>query len=95
MPDVSVLPTARRDVEQSLVAVLEDLLVMAKNGEIIAAACGVVYADRHTGSFASQNQCASQQIGAVAILLQELTQDAIDTGGKITVRPTPDEPATD
>lgn len=90
-----MLETPARRVEQSLVKMFGDLLTLAQNGELVAAACAVVYANGHTGTFASENECASKQIGAVAIMMQELSQNAIDAGSNILERPIPptQEPA--
>lgn len=90
---VTVLETPQRRVERSLVEMIEDLLVMAKSGELMAAAAAVVYADGHTGTFASENECAAKQIGAAAILVQELAANAINAGHDITERPKPPIPA--
>lgn len=90
---VVVLETPQRRVEATLVEMLGDLLLMAQNGELMAAACAVVYADGHTGTFASQNECAAKQIGAAAILVHELAARAIDAGHDITERPKPPDAA--
>lgn len=87
---IELLETPARRVEASLVEMLSDLLVMAQNGELVAAACAVVYTDGHTGTFASENECAAKQIGAAAILVQELAARAIDCGHDLLDRPMPE-----
>ncbi len=87
--NIHVLPTRAREVSRSLIDLCEDLLAMAKSGELVAAACAVIYADGSTGSFASQNDQAAKQIGAVAILAHELVSNASNNGSLIAERPKP------
>lgn len=86
------LETPPLRAHESLIKTLEELIVLAKDGEITGIAAAVIYADGHTGSWASGTIGAAKRIGAVTMLLHEL---CVEHAGESNVvyGSRPDEPA--
>lgn len=69
---IKVLPTFKKEVEESVIKIAEELYALAKAGEITSIAAVVVQPDGESLTKVSATLARRSLIGAVALLLHDM-----------------------
>lgn len=75
--NIRALPTFERKAVQATIQLAEELLEMAKSGEVQTFAAAVIYKDELPGTLVPPHKSATQLLGAVQVLSTRMTLNYI------------------
>lgn len=72
---IVALPTPDVEAQKSVIDIAREILKLAESGEITELCAALIYRGGNTGSIANQTNNRTKRVGAVALLLHELTSE--------------------